>query len=180
MNIPNLITIARILLVPLIILLVISEDFGWAFFVFAAAGASDAADGALARATNTQSEVGAYLDPLADKLLLVSTYAALGITKQIPSWLVITVISRDVLIIGGLMLAWFMDRPVQVKPLWVSKLNTVVQIYFIGLVLAQLAFSVAPRLLVDASALLVAGLTLASGLAYMRQWITHMSETTPT
>ena len=180
MNIPNLITIARILLVPLIILLLISEDFGWAFMVFALAGASDAADGALARATNTQSEVGAYLDPLADKLLLVSAYAALGITKQIPSWLVIIVISRDVLIIGGLMLAWFMDRPVQVKPLWVSKLNTVVQIYFVGLVLAQLAFSAAPGVLLDVSALLVAGLTMASGLAYTKQWISHMSETSPT
>ena len=178
MNIPNLITIARILLVPLIILLLISEDFGWAFLVFAVAGLSDAADGALARATNTQSEVGAYLDPLADKLLLVSTYATLGITKQIPTWLVITVISRDVFIIGGLMLARFMDRPVQVKPLWISKLNTVVQIYFIGLVLAQLAFSAAPRVLIDLSAFLVAGLTLASGLAYMRQWISHISDTT--
>lgn len=179
MNIPNLITMARILLVPLIILLLISEDFGWAFVVFALAGASDAADGALARATNTQSEVGAYLDPLADKLLLVSTYAALGITKQIPTWLVITVISRDVLIIGGLMLAWFMNKPVQVKPIWVSKLNTVLQIYFVCLVLAQLAFSVAPQILVEGSALLVAALTFASGLAYMRQWITHMSESKP-
>ena len=177
MNIPNFITIARILLVPLIILLLISEDFGWALAVFAVAGLSDAADGALARATNTQSEVGAYLDPLADKLLLVSTYAALGIIRQIPTWLVISVISRDIFIVGGLMLSWFMDKPVQVKPLWVSKLNTVVQIYFVGMVLAQLAFSVAPQVLIDASAILVAILTFASGLAYMRQWVIHMTET---
>ena len=112
MNIPNFITIARILLVPVIIWLLISDEFKPAFLVFVIASATDAIDGALARATHTQSEVGAYLDPLADKLLLVSTFTALGITKEIPTWLVITVISRDVLIIGGLMLASdTMSRP---------------------------------------------------------------------
>ena len=179
MNIHNLNTIARILLVPVIIWLLLSEEFSLAFFLFVLAAATDAADGALARATHTQSEVGAYLDPLADKLLLVSTFATLGITKQIPTWLVITVISRDILIIGGLMLAWFMNRPVKVKPLWVSKVTTVLQLFFVGLVLAQLGFAIAPLALIDSSAFLVAGLTLASGLAYMKQWIAHMSETTP-
>ena len=178
MNIPNLITIARILLVPVIIWLLLSEEFSLAFFLFVLAAATDAADGALARATHTQSEVGAYLDPLADKLLLVSTFAILGITKQIPTWLVITVISRDILIVGGLMLSWFMNKPVKVKPLWVSKVTTVLQLFFVGLVLAQLGYAIAPRTLIDSSAFLVAGLTLASGLAYMKQWIAHMSETT--
>ena len=179
MNIPNLITIARILLVPVIIWLLLSEEFSLAFFLFVLAAVTDAADGALARATHMQSEVGAYLDPLADKLLLVSTFATLGITKQIPTWLVITVISRDILIIGGLMLSWFMNKPIKVKPLWVSKVTTVLQLFFVGLVLAQLGFSIAPHTLIDSSAFLVAGLTLASGLAYMKQWIAHMSETTP-
>ena len=179
MNIPNIITIIRILLVPVIIWLLISDEFVPAFVAFIVAAASDAADGALARATHTQSEVGAYLDPLADKLLLVSTFTALGITKQIPTWLVITVISRDILIVGGLMLAWVLDRPVKVKPLWVSKVTTVLQLFFIGLILVQLAFVVAPHGLIEASAFLVAGLTLVSGLAYMKQWIAHMSETTP-
>ena len=179
MNIPNFITIARILLVPVIIWLLISDEFKLAFLVFVIASATDAIDGALARATHTQSEVGAYLDPLADKLLLVSTFTALGITKEIPTWLVITVISRDVLIIGGLMLAWFMDKPVKVHPLWVSKVTTVSQLFFVGLVLVQLAYVVAPHTLIDSSAFLVAGLTLVSGLAYMKQWIAHMSETTP-
>ena len=178
MNIPNLITIARILLVPVIIWLLLSEEFSLAFFLFVLAAATDAADGALARATHTQSEVGAYLDPLADKLLLVSTFATLGITKQIPTWLVITVISRDILIIGGLMLSWFMNKPVKVKPLWVSKVTTVLQLFFVGLVLVQLGYAIAPHTLIDSSAFLVAGLTLASGLAYMKQWIAHMSETT--
>ena len=179
MNIPNLITIARILLVPVIIWLLLSEEFSLAFFLFMLAAATDAADGALARATHTQSEVGAYLDPLADKLLLVSTFATLGITKQIPTWLVITVISRDILIIGGLMLSWFMNKPIKVKPLWVSKVTTVLQLFFVGLVLAQRGFAIAPHTLIDSSAFLVAGLTLASGLAYMKQWIAHMSETKP-
>jgi len=175
MNIPNFITIARILLVPVVIWLLTSDAYQMALLVFAIAAATDAADGALARATHTQSEVGAYLDPLADKLLLVSTFAALGIIKQIPTWLVITVISRDILIVGGMMLSWIMDKPFPVKPLWVSKLNTVAQIFFLGLVLAQLSFAIAPPQLIMSFAWVVAGLTLASGLAYMKDWIVHMN-----
>ena len=175
MNIPNLITIARILLVPLTIWLLISGDYPLAFGVFIMAGLSDAADGWLARVTNTQSELGSYLDPLADKALLVSTYAALGALRLVAPWLVIIVISRDVLIIGALLLSRFMDRPFPINPLPISKANTLLQIIYIGLVLASLSFGMPPAMVLQGVAFLVAGFTLASCAAYLKAWIAHMN-----
>ena len=136
-NLPNLITIGRILLVPLTVWLIISEAYGLAFLSFVAAGVSDGIDGYLARHYNLRTELGAYLDPLADKALLVSIYVTLGLTKDIPAWLVIAVVSRDVLIVGAFMLSWLMDKPVRMAPLMVSKVNTAVQIIFAGAVLAR-------------------------------------------
>ena len=99
-----------------------------AFLLFLAAGVSDAVDGFLAKRFNMASELGAYLDPLADKALIVSIYVALGIAEAIPRWLVILVVSRDIMIVGAVMLSWLVGKPVELKPLSVSKLNTVAQI----------------------------------------------------
>src|SRR6202035_877801 len=131
-NLPNLITIGRILLVPVVVWAIASREMQIAFLVFLIAGISDAVDGFLAKRLNMASELGAHLDPLADKALIVSIYVALGITEAIPRWIVILVVSRDILIIGGLMLAWFLDKPMTVKPLLVSKLNTAAQLVFAG------------------------------------------------
>jgi cardiolipin synthase len=174
MNIPNLLTIARILLVPVTISLLISGDYPLAFGVFILAGLTDAADGWLARVTRTQTELGAYLDPLADKALLVSSYAALGGLHLIAPWLVIIVISRDVLIIGALLLSRFMERPYPVRPLPISKVNTLTQIIFVGLVLANLSFGLPPSGILQGVAILVALFTLASGAAYLKIWFAHM------
>src|SRR5674476_1147797 len=95
-----------------------------------AAGGSAAVDGDLAKRFNMTTELGAYLDPLADKALIVSIYLALGVNGFIPRWLVIMVVSRDILIVGGIMLSWLVGAPLKVKPLLVSKLNTVAQIVF--------------------------------------------------
>src|SRR5580704_19197544 len=111
-----------------------------AFLLFLAAGVSDGVDGFIAKRFNMTTEIGAYLDPLADKVLIVSIYIALGITEAIPRWLVILVVSRDILIVGGIMLAALLGKPMQVKPVLVSKLNTVAQIVYACLVLAALAF----------------------------------------
>ena len=86
------------------------------------------------------TELGAYLDPLADKALIVSIYVTLGITEAIPRWLVILVVSRDIMIVGAIMLSWVVDRPVKIKPHLVSKLNTGAQIVFAGLVLGALGY----------------------------------------
>jgi cardiolipin synthase (CMP-forming) len=175
LNLPNLITIGRILLVPVVIWAIGSGQMQIAFLVFLVAGASDAVDGFLAKRLGMTSDLGAHLDPLADKALIVSIYVALGITEAIPRWIVILVVSRDILIVGGVMLAWFLGKPMQVKPVLVSKLNTVAQIIFACLVLGSLAFGLAIESAEYAVMLIVAALTLASIGFYVREWVVHMS-----
>src|SRR6187431_2003922 len=121
MSIPNLITLGRILLVPVLVWAIISGEMRLAFALFLAAGISDAVDGFLAKRFNMASELGAYLDPLADKTLIVSIYVTLGIAGKIPLWLVILVVSRDIMIVSAVILSWLIDKPVAVKPLMVSK-----------------------------------------------------------
>ena len=178
LNLPNLITIARILMVPVVVWAIASGQMQIAFLVFLAAGVSDAVDGFLAKRLGMASELGAHLDPLADKALIVSIYVSLGITEAIPRWIVILVVSRDILIIGGLMLAWFLGRPMTIKPLLVSKLNTAAQIVFACVVLGALAFGFeAPAVQIGQAGLmwLVAALTLISVGFYVREWWRHMN-----
>jgi cardiolipin synthase (CMP-forming) len=177
MNIPNFITIGRILLVPVTIWFLISYEFGAAFAVFLIAGLSDGVDGWLARITSTQTELGAYLDPIADKALLVSTYATLGIIKILPAWLVFAVITRDVLIVGGVILARLMDKPIEVKPLMISKANTVLQIAFVVGVLGMLSLDWQAKILMALASYAVLALTVLSGLGYMMAWAKLMNGT---
>jgi cardiolipin synthase len=145
-----------------------------AFALFLAAGVSDGVDGFLAKRFGMTSELGAYLDPLADKVLLVSIYISLGISEAIPRWLVILVVSRDFLIVGGVMLSWILGNPIKVKPLMVSKLNTVAQIVLAGLVLASLGFGLEVRMAVVALMVTVTALTLLSIGFYLNDWVRHM------
>ena len=146
LSIPNLITLARILLVPVVVWAIASNQMLFAFLLFAAAGVSDAVDGFLAKRFGMASELGAYLDPLADKVLIVSIYVSLGIADTLPRWLVILVVSRDLLIVGGVMFSWLIDKPVSVKPHPVSKLNTAAQLLLVGLVLGALGLRLRCRL----------------------------------
>jgi cardiolipin synthase len=127
------------------------------------------------------TELGAYLDPLADKAMLVSIYIALGIIEAIPRWLVILVVSRDIMIVSAVMLSWLVDKPVALKPLFVSKLNTVAQIALACVVLAALGFGFSAEIAVNGLAALVAALTLLSIAFYVREWVRHMNavETSP-
>ena len=175
MNLPNLITLGRILLVPVVVWAIGSGQMQIAFLIFLVAGVSDAVDGFLAKRLGLTSDLGAHLDPLADKALIVSIYVALGITEAIPRWIVILVVSRDILIVGGVMLAWFLGKPMQVKPVLVSKLNTVAQIVFACLVLGSLAFGLAFEWAEYVVMFTVAALTLASIGFYVRGWVLHMS-----
>ena len=140
LSIPNLITLARILSVPLVVWAITSGEWMIAFILFVVAGISDAVDGYLAKRFDMASELGAYLDPLADKALIVSIYVSLGIAGAIPRWLVIFVVARDIMIIGAVILSWLIGHPVEMKPLAVSKLNTVAQIVFACVVLAAAAY----------------------------------------
>ena len=174
-SIPNIITLGRILLVPIIIWAIASNQMEIAFAIFVIAGVSDAVDGFLAKRFNMSSELGALLDPLADKALLVSIYVALGIWGAVPRWLVILVVSRDIMIVGAVIVSWVFGRPIPMKPLMVSKLNTVAQVAFAALVLASLAFGFrsSPYEIVLMAA--VAILTLLSVSLYLVEWVRHMS-----
>ena len=110
-NIPNSLTLGRIVLVPLVVWLIITHEMLPAFLLFLLAGLSDAADGFLAKRYGWNTELGAYLDPIADKALLVSIYVTLGLAGQLPAWLVIAVVSRDILIVGAVVLSWMLSRP---------------------------------------------------------------------
>lgn len=179
MNIPNLITMARILLVPLTIWLIILGEHDLALLAFFTAGVSDAIDGYVARRFDLQTELGAYLDPVADKALLVSVYVTLGFLAVLPSWLVILVVSRDVLIIGAIILSWLMAQPIRVRPLLVSKVNTLAQIVFVVVVMGIAALDRPLETLVYYGSIPVGLLTAASGAAYLMTWIRHMGETAP-
>lgn len=176
MTIPNLITIGRLIIVPFLIVMIMQGRWETAFVLFVAAGISDAADGFIARHFDMRSEFGAYIDPIADKALLVSIYVTLAIVGAIPGWLAIVVVSRDAMIVGAVLLSWIMGRPVEIKPLLVSKLNTTAQIAFAAFALGSNAFGIdvgeAVRL---AMMWAVAALTVASAGAYLGGWLRHMS-----
>jgi cardiolipin synthase len=174
-NLPNFISLLRLLLVPFTVWLLISGAYGWAFVSFLVAGISDGVDGFLVRRYGWHSRLGAYLDPLADKALLVSVFVTLAFLKEIPAWPAIIVVSRDALIVGAVLLSRMMDHPVEVKPLMVSKVNTAAQIAFAVSVLgvAALGWPLSP--LVDYGSLAVALLTLLSGAAYLVAWLRHMA-----
>lgn len=175
LTVPNVITIMRFLLVPAVIWALLSGEMVWAFAFFLIAGVSDGVDGFIARQFNQQSKLGAYLDPMADKLLLVSVFVVLGLMGELPLWLVVLAVSRDALIIGAVMLSTVMGHPVVVKPLFVSKANTAVQIVLAAVVLADLAFVLnlasARNVIVLASGVL----TVASAAAYLVAWLKHMA-----
>ena len=174
-SIPNIITLGRILLVPIVVWAIASSQMEVAFTAFVIAGVSDAIDGFLAKRFQMKSELGAYLDPLADKALIVSIYVALGIARALPISLVILVVSRDIMIISGFMLALLVAKPMPVRPHPVSKLNTVMQILLAVLVLAEKGFGFDAAVLQTAAIVLVAFLTLLSIAFYVAEWFRHMN-----
>ncbi|WP_112664341.1 CDP-alcohol phosphatidyltransferase family protein [Microvirga flavescens] len=175
MTIPNIITIGRLIIVPIVLVMIMQGRWVSAFILFVVAGVSDAVDGFIARRFNMQSEFGAYIDPLADKGLLVSIYVTLAIVGAIPSWLAIVVVSRDAMIVSAVLLSWVMGRPVEIRPLIVSKLNTVGQIAFAAFALATNAFGINLGGLEDIAMFIVAALTVVSAGAYLGDWLRHMA-----
>jgi cardiolipin synthase (CMP-forming) len=170
LTLPNVITFARLCAVPLSVWLVLEEQFAQAFFLFVAAGVSDAVDGWLARRNGGGNTVGALLDPVADKALLVTMYVTLAAVKVLPDWLAILVVFRDVVIVGGVVVLSLLGQTVMIRPLYVSKLNTVLQILLVALTLLLSGFGLAAPTALDAMIWTVAATTLASGAAYV--WIT--------
>jgi len=175
MTLPNFITVARFIMVPMIILAMINGEMVVAFALFMLAGASDGLDGFIARHFNQRSELGTWLDPIADKFLLVSVFVMLGWLGVLPNWLVILAVSRDALIIGAVVLSSLLEHPVEMRPLMVSKANTLFQIILLILVLADLAGVARLDGIIGWMIYAVAGLTIASASAYLVTWLRHMA-----
>lgn len=175
LTIPNIITLARLIAVPAVILLLLDGSFGWAFALFVAAGISDGVDGAIARHVPGQaSELGRLLDPVADKALLVSIFVVLAAIGELPMWLAVVVVSRDVLIVGGVILSWLASKPVPIVPLMISKANTAAQIVYAAILMGDLGLAWQFQQLVDIMGWLVAALTLVSAAAYVKGWLAFM------
>jgi cardiolipin synthase len=170
-TLPNAITLARLCAVPLAVWLILKQEMVLAFWLFVAAGISDAVDGYIAKRFGLQTEVGAVLDPVADKALLVSVYVTLGLTGKLADWLVILVVFRDVFIVGGVLVLYVLGAPPAIRPLPVSKVNTALQIALAAMVLLHYAYGVPAAVVVDAFVWGVAASTLASGIAYVARWV---------
>jgi cardiolipin synthase len=135
MNLPNILTLIRVLLIPVFVILIINKSFGWSIVIFAVAGITDGIDGMVARITHKRTELGAYLDPIADKLLLIAAFVTLAIIEILPSWLTVIVVTRDVIILLGFLVFILINYRPKIQPSLVSKVTTSFQISTILLVL---------------------------------------------
>ncbi|PKN22189.1 MAG: CDP-diacylglycerol--glycerol-3-phosphate 3-phosphatidyltransferase [Deltaproteobacteria bacterium HGW-Deltaproteobacteria-3] len=166
MNIPNLLTIGRILLVPLLVIFLLDGREMAAFWVFVVAGVTDALDGFLARVLKQKTEFGAFIDPIADKLLLITSYITLAVLGILPKWLAVIVVSRDVIICGGIGILMLYNRDFKIKPSLVSKVTTFLQlltvVYYLGHDFLQPIFPLDGYLLYP-----TAGFTILSGGHYI-------------
>jgi cardiolipin synthase (CMP-forming) len=169
-SIPNVLSFARLLSVPVIVWLLIDEQLGAAFWLFVAAGVTDGIDGFIAKRFNSKTELGSYLDPLADKSLLVAVYVTLGWTSKLPLWLVILVVFRDLTIVGGALLEQTLTQSFKSRPMMVSKINTALQLALAALVLARLGLGFDDFGLTTALVIVVAATTVLSGLLYLFHW----------
>jgi cardiolipin synthase len=169
-NLPNSITLARLFCVPIVVWLILVDRMGAAFWVSLAAALSDAVDGIIAKRFRMVTVLGGFLDPIADKALLVCVYVALGHQGYLPVWLVIMVVFRDALIIGGAILFHTLTQSLTMKPLMISKLNTTAQLALAVVVLGSAAFGLNDLPVRQVLVYVVAATTFASGFAYVVGW----------
>ncbi|MCX7684603.1 MAG: CDP-alcohol phosphatidyltransferase family protein [Acetobacteraceae bacterium] len=167
LSLPNLITLLRLCAVPAAVWLIIKGRLDLAFFVFVGAGVSDALDGWIARRWHLRSALGALLDPVADKALLVSVYVTLALIGVLPDWLAILVVFRDAVIMGGVVVFFLLGQPRPIEPILISKANTALQIGLAALALLLAGFGLEAAGLLEALVWAVAATTLASGAAYV-------------
>ena len=176
MNVPNLISLGRLASVPLAVWLILNGHYSWAFWLFIAAGVSDAVDGFVAKRFGQETVVGKYLDPLADKALLISVFITLGAAGHMPLWLVIIVVSRDVMILAGALIGLILTDRYAVQPMWPAKVNTVAQIVYAGLVLANLGVALKDYGATEIMGYVVAATSLFSLGFYIAWWLKTTAE----
>lgn len=167
---PNAISLLRIVLVGPILLLIIRDSYGWALALFWLAGFSDGLDGYLAKRYNWHTRLGALLDPIADKLLVAGTFITLAYTQDIPMWLAVVVILRDVVIVAGATAYNFLVRPVQGEPTRISKLNTALQLLFLLFVLSRAGFGWPDEIAITVLGAAVLITVVISGVDYVWSW----------
>ncbi|HEY5594931.1 MAG TPA: CDP-alcohol phosphatidyltransferase family protein [Nitrospiria bacterium] len=174
MNLPNLLTILRILLIPVFIDLLIYGYHGWALTVFLTAGLTDSLDGLIARLANQRTRLGTYLDPMADKLLLTASFLTLAILQIIPIWSAVIVVSRDLILILGALILHLTQTHQEISPTFLGKSTTAVQLIYVTMVLVIV---VAQGSTGGLFPFLVAtiGLTILSGLHYIYRGIRHLN-----
>lgn len=165
-HVPNLLTGMRLACAPALAMLLASGDDRAALGIFAFAGLSDAADGFLAKRFNLATRFGRFLDPAADKLLMLASFVALAALHVTPLWLAALVIARDVAIVGGILLARFLELPIRIEPLVIGKISTAIQIGYIGFVLVTLSFGLDWPTIATFAVYLTAAATIASWLGY--------------
>lgn len=173
MSLPNIISTLRLVSVPVIIYLIMADYFTVAFWLFVAAAVSDAVDGYLAKRLGQTSTLGAYLDPIADKVLLVGVCGALGQVGHIAIWVVMLVVFRDLVIVSAVLLLHAAPEPVQMKPHVLSKINTVAQLVLVSIVLARLGVALDFGAFETFLVYFVGATTIVSGGAYVVEWSDH-------
>ena len=169
LNVPNFLTLLRLMAVPVFLILLGDRRFGEALAVFVAAGVTDALDGAIARLTHTKTTLGAYLDPAADKLLLLSAFISLAFLNEVPRWLTVLVISRDVVVVLGYFLLFTITHEtMEIRPTFSGKLSTFFQLGSVTMVLIELVRPSLVPLLLEESFFYAAGLlTTTAGVQYV-------------
>jgi cardiolipin synthase (CMP-forming) len=179
MNIPNSITILRVIAIPGLIVALVYHDNGLALAIFFACGITDGLDGFIARTFHQRTEIGAFLDPVADKLLLTSSFVTLAILdlpNKIPIWLIVTAISRDIIILVGVAILFMLGTKPQIKPSWIGKFTTFCQITLIVVVLFyNYIQSRQPGIILPLS-WLTFFVSVASGLGYVYRGIRLLSQ----
>ncbi len=169
-DIPNVISITRILLVVPVVVALLGDHFGIAMVLFAIAGISDALDGFLAKQYHWESRLGSILDPLADKLLLVAGFATLTWLGFIPSWLLWLVLGRDIMIVTGGIAYHYLCGKFKLLPLWSSKINTFFQIVLVFVVIVEHYASLGIQYWIEMGVSMVVISVTISGAEYMIVW----------
>ncbi len=169
-DLPNLISVLRLVLVAPVVYLLWSGEFGWALLLFAVAGASDGLDGFLAKRYGWTTRLGGILDPLADKALLISCFLVLAWQGLVPAWLVLAIILRDLVIVTGAVVYNFRVAAVEAAPILASKLNTVMQILLVVLVVMDAGVLPLPDALIEITIWTCFATVLVSGIQYVWIW----------
>lgn len=169
MNLPNYITLFRVVLIPFFINLMIYGYYREALVVFIVAGVTDALDGLIARLTKSQTELGAFLDPMADKLLILSAFVTLVLLDKMPVWLSIIVVSRDVILVLGSVILYVTGHTLKVSPSIVGKATTVLQLMVVTLTLVLINYNAQgiEQGFLPVLQWTAAAVTIASGIQYV-------------